>query len=168
MAQLAAFHRVDQVEGSAYPLPVTFGYQTQWRWVYRLDLPTGALLAGDILDVVAEHEFTNDTGIRIEIVTAITLTDGGAYYDEDLVGLHASPKNGLFICPPIGGDVLRADEHHRPVVRCGAVQIPTPSPYSAQATILFRARARSDAVTGSQSIAIEPTGYGPMDVKIFR
>lgn len=168
MLQLAAFHRVDKVHGKNYPLPVTQPTITAWRWVYRLELPAGSLLAGDIVEVAAEHEFTNDTIIRVELVTSITLTNGGAYYDEDLYGLHKVPTAGMFVCPMNGGDFTVADEHHRPVIRIGSIQVPTSNFYANWATIIFRARARSDAATGNETIAIEPTGYGHMDVKIFR
>lgn len=145
-------------------VPITDGYTTEWRWVYRCAVPR--LYIGDRLEVSAQGEFTIISDFNTEIVTAITLTDEWPYYEEDLFGLHPTPRAGLFVCSPNGGDVT-LQMHHWPVTMNGEVTIQDSSFSTKGGTLVFRVRCRSDAAKGGEIVTIED-GYGRMSWDLFR
>lgn len=147
-------------------VPVTDGYTTAWRFVYRLDLPS-ILQPGDLLEVYAEHEFSNPGYPNTEIVTAIGCANNGQWYDTDLVDLsqHSIPSNGFWLAPPAGGNV-DSIEHHRLVTRAGVATVPADASFNAYTSVIFKVRARRDVPSGY--VVVEPNGYGMMYLKQWR
>lgn len=164
MYSLINFHKTTTVVDSS--VPVVGADTTQWRFVYRLDL-MDQLMPGDVIEVHAEHEFSNPGLPNTEIVTAIALANGGQWYDTDIYNLaeHSVPTAGGWVAPPAGGNVDSV-EHHRMVSRFGVCLIPNDLSYNTHSSVIFKVRARRDNPSGS--IIIEPSGYGSMVLKHWR
>lgn len=166
LAAMPKAHAVEFYETTALVdnlIPVTLGSDMQWRWIHRLQLP--ALKAGDVLQVAADGEIRNNTGINMEIATAVTLTPGWPYYVEDLSGYGGVPGFADFIVR-VAGENVDAQRHYlRPTLKQNYLVPVDLPPY----WLHFRGRARSDlANTGTHTASIMGPGYGKLSCVIHR
>lgn len=129
-------------------MPIGTGPSQNFCTMLRVVVP---VQAGDVLDVSARTEVTNNTS------PGYTVGIGYHLWEYDL-------DNGLWphgtwvrISPYIGDNVSR-DRHHIPIVTDGVWQVPSDWPAGHRIVIVFRAEAMSTAADGQSVIAEQATG----------